>query len=260
MTFRHGQRLSSLLTVLLLSGVPLLTFSVTGLPSLAELAAVLRVSSETAEGTTQTGMQRLVLGTQGLNLSFLKLNETVQKVWLDNPSRVVIDFDGCLAGGGLGGSAAVNGSAPCGGASVIRLRQLPQAIDFPKGIFAEGNSTQLTVITTSGSGRKVYQFQLVLSGGQPPYSMVEILPSPAPAPAQLTSISQEYQQTVLRQLSKGLAIAESKQLVDRSSVAYQQVVATIALMQSGKPFAEALKQTGVPNALVDRLRAFASAP
>lgn len=225
----------------------------------AETAAVYRVSSETAEGTTQTTLQRLILGTQGLNLSFLKLNETVQKVWLDNPSRVVIDFDGCLSGGGLGGSPS-GGSTGCNGASLIRLRQLPQAIDFPKGLFADGSTTQLTVITTSGSGRKVYQFQLVLAGGQPPYSLVEIIPSPPPAPAQLVSISQEYQQTVLRQLSKGLAIAESKQLVDRTSTAYQQVVATIALMQGGKPFVEATKQTGVPNALIDRLRSFGSAP
>ena len=260
MTLRHGQRwLSSFSLLALLSVASLATLSATALPSLAEQAAVLRVSSETAEGTTQAGLQRLILGTQGLNLSFLKLNETVQKVWLDNPSRVVIDFDGCLAGGGLGGSQT-GGATACGGAAVIRLRQLPQAIDFPKGIFAEGNSTQLTVITTSGSGRKVYQFQLVLAGGQPPYSMVEILPSPPPAPAQLVSISQEYQQTVLRQLSKGLAIAESKQLLDQQSSAYQQVVSTLALMQGGKPFADAIKQTGVPHALVDRLRSLGSAP
>ena len=260
MSLRPGQRwLSAFFLLALLSGVPLLTLSLTALPSAAEKAAVLRVSSETAEGTTQTGMLRLVLGTQGLNLSFLKLNETVQKVWLDNPGRVVIDFDGCLTGGGLGGGSS-SGSASCGGAAIMRLRQLPQAIDFPKGMFPDGGSTQLTVITTSGSTRKVYQFQLVLAGGQPPYSLVEIIPSAPPAPAQLTSISQEYQQTVLRQLSQGLAVAESKNLLDKQSTAYQQVVATIALMQSGKPFAEALKQTGVPHALVDRLRAFSSAP
>jgi len=245
--------------VTLLVGLSALSVVSTASPALAEKAAVLRVSSQTAEGTTQTGMQRLVLGTQGLNLSFLRLNESVQKVWLDNPSRVVIDFDGCLAGGGLGGGDNSRTSA-CGGASIIRLRQLPQAIDFPKGIFADGNSTQLTVITTASGTRKVYQFQLVLAGGMPPYSMVEIVPSPSPAPAQLVSISQEYQQTVLRQLSNGLAIAEAKNQLDTTSVAYQQLTATIALMQSGKPFAEAVQQTGVPNALVNRLRSYGNAP
>jgi len=254
MSVRYGRRSPVWFSLILLlsSGLAL-----TAVPVRAEVAAVLRVSSETAEGTTQAGMQRLVLGTQGLNLSFLKTGESVQKVWLDNPSRVVIDFDGCLAGGP--GGTPGGSSTGCNGAALIRLRQLPQPIDFPKGIFADGNTTQLTVITTSGSTRKVYQFQLVLAGGQPPYSMVEIIPSPPPAPAQLTSISQEYQQTVLRQLSKGLAYAEAKQLVDRSSGAYQQLTATIALMQGGKPFAEAIKQTGVPNALVDRLRAYGSA-
>ena len=229
-----------------------------GAPTLAQ--AVQNVSSDTAQGTTQTGPQRIQLGYQGVNLSFLKTGETIKKVWLDDPTQVVIDFDGCLAGqldtSGSGGGVS---GADCGGAAIIHLRQLPARLNFPKGLFAGGN-TSLSVVTQNGSERKLYQFQLVLAGGSPPYRTVDVLPSPAPAPAQLTSISQEYQQTVLRQLSKGLAVAESKQLVDRSSVAYQQVVATIALMQSGKPFAEALKQTGVPNALVDRLRAFASAP
>ncbi len=223
----------------------------------AETAAVLKIASETAQGTTQSGQQRIVLGLQGVNLSFLATNETIQKVWLDNPSRVVIDFDGCLSAPGQSGQ--ISGGSGCSGASIVRLRQLPERIDFPKGFFADSNTSQLTVITTGGSSRKIYQFLLVLSGGMPPYSTIEIIPSSPPAPAQLTSISQEYQQTVLRQLSKGLAIAESKQLVDRSSGAYQQIVATIALMQGGKPFAEAMQQTGVPHALVDRLRAYGSA-
>lgn len=223
----------------------------------AETAAVLKISAETAQGTTQSGQQRLVLGLQGVNLSFLNTNETIQKVWLDNPSRVVIDFDGCLSTSGQSGGGSGSG---CSGASIVRLRQLPERIDFPKGFFADSSTSQLTVVTTGGASRKIYQFQLVLSGGMPPYSTIEIIPSPPPAPAQLTSISQEYQQTVLRQLSKGLAIAESKQMLDKQSSAYQQVVATIALMQGGKPFAEALKQTGVPTALVDRLRGFGSAP
>lgn len=245
--------------VTLLVGLSVLPVVVTASPSLAQTAAVLRVSSQTAEGTTQAGMQRLVLGTQGLNLSFLRLNESVQKVWLDNPSRVVIDFDGCLSGGGLGGGDNNRASA-CSGASIIRLRQLPQAIDFPKGIFAGGNSTQLTVITTASGVRKVYLFQLVLAGGIPPYGMVEIVPSAPPAPAQLVSISQEYQQKVLSQLSQGLAIAETRNQIDKTSLAYQQLTTTIALMQSGKPFAEAVQQTGVPSALVNRLRGYGNTP
>lgn len=249
--------------------VPLLTalalgLSASRLPAAPLLAqAVQNVSSDTAQGTTQTGPQRVQLGYQGVNLSFLKTGETIKKVWLDDPTQVVIDFDGCLAsqldaagGGGGGGTASGN---ECNGAAIIHLRQLPAPLNFPKGLFAGGN-TSLSVVTQNGSERKLYQFQLVLAGGNPPYRTVEVLPSPAPAPAQLVSVSQEYQQTVLRQLSKGLAIAESRQMVDKQSAAYQQVVATVALMQGGKPLAEAMKQTGVPLRLVDRLRGLGSAP
>ena len=119
----------------------------------AETAAILKVSAETAQGTTQGGQQRLVLGLQGVNLSFLSTNETIQKVWLDNPSRVVIDFDGCLAASGQSG----RGSS-CNGASIVRLRQLPERIDFPKGFFTDSQTSQLTVVTTVGQTAKSINF------------------------------------------------------------------------------------------------------
>ncbi len=255
MTHNREQRLQLLPMLRGIVLLPLVGLAIGGAsPAIAE-TAIQNVGAETARGTTETSRQLIVLGYQGVNLNFSRTGETIKKVWLDDPTQVVIDFDGCLDSG-MSGSGA-NGN-DCGGATIIHLRQLPGKIDFPAGYFAGGTTTQLTVITQSATERKIYQFKLALRGGTPPYSTIDIIPAPPPAPAQLTSISQEYQQTVLRQLSKGLAIAESKQLVDRSSSAYQQVVATIALMQGGKPFAEAIKQTGVPNALVDRLRAYGS--
>lgn len=40
----------------------------------------------------------LLASGSGVNLSFLSSEQTVTKVWLDNPSFVVIDSDGCLSG------------------------------------------------------------------------------------------------------------------------------------------------------------------
>ncbi len=221
-----------------------LAFFAPPLAAHAEKAAKLSVTTQQAQGTAETGMQRIVLGMQGVNLSFVPTGETIQKVWLDNPTRVLVDFDGCLA-------VAGQSDSNCNGASIIRLRQLPQAIAFPDGLFPGGN-IQMTVITST---RSIYQFTLVLAQVST-YGLIEIIPSAPIASAQMVSVSAEYQQTVLRQLSRGLAHAEAKKLIDTNSPAYSQVKQTITLMQNGTPFAAATKQTNVPSKLIERLRGY----
>lgn len=235
---------------------PLLLLPVFPIPVQAEQAAIQKVSSNQAQGTTQTGVQKVVLGMHSVNISFIPTGEVIQKVWLDNPSQIVIDFDGCLpsaANQNQGSSCSENS-----GATIIRLRQLPKPINFPAGYFSNTRTVNLTVVATDGSARKLYQFQLVLGGGNPPYSTIEVIPAPAPAPAQLESISAEYQRTILTQLSRGLAHAEANGMIDRSSGAYSQMQQTIALMQSGTNFEQAVAQSGVPRKLVDRLRMYGS--
>jgi hypothetical protein len=231
-----------------------------GLPMQRALAqtAVISVSAQTAQGTQDTGVHEIILGsTQGVNLSFIRTGETITKVWLDDPTRVVIDFDGCLNAAGSGSSGTGTG---CNGASFVHIRQLPSPIDFPQELVTgDGGSTLLTMVTSGSSGVKVYQFRLIIRQGKPPYSLIEVTAAPPATPAQLVNISQEYQQTVLRQLSAGLATAEAQGLVDKTSPTYAQVIQCIALMNSGTPFATALSQSGVPRALIDRLRSFAPA-
>lgn len=226
-------------------------------PAAASPRAVLSLSTQTAQGTWESGVQRLILGsTQSTLIDFSETGETVQKVWLDNPSQVVVDFDGCLSGGGF--TPSTSGSCNGNGAKIVRLRQLNRAIGFPPfALTGTGSTTQLTVITSRGGDRTVYQFQLLLRRGAPPYSLVRLIPAPPLAPAQLVSVSQEYQQTVLRQLSQGFAYAEANQLLDQRNPEYNRLVQCIALMQQGTAFAEAMQRSGVSPKLIDRIRAFA---
>lgn len=231
--------------------------------STAEAASLLKISARTAQGTTETGVQKLVLGSgQGINLSFLPVRETIQKVWLDDLRNVAIEFDGCLTSNAIEPSESSQGrTSACSGdsgAAIIHVRQLPKSINFPVLTSTRSNLVQLTVITAGSEGRKIYQFQLALGGTNPPYSTIEIVPDALPAPAQLGSVSAEYQAAVLSQLSRGLAYAESKKLVDRASAAYAQLQACIALMQQGTPFAKATELSGVPPKLVDAIRGYAA--
>jgi hypothetical protein len=108
---------------------------------------------------------------QSLNISFIKTGETIKKVWLGNPSKVVMDYDSPLCRDGAKDSNC--------GATVINLRQLAQPIDLEMNLpsAARGNLTSLTVITTGAGGeRNLYQFQLVLNEPTPAYSILEVVP------------------------------------------------------------------------------------
>lgn len=210
--------------------------------------AVLRISTQQAQGTPDTEPQVVKLGTQnGVNLSFIKTGELIQKVWLDNPIQILMDFDACLPGGN-------GGEGGCTGATIVHLRSLVSPLEFPKGIFSDPRITSLTIVTNKSGTRTIYQFRLSLVSGKSPYPLVEIFPSPPISTAQLTNLTVQYNQTVTSQLSKGLATAEAKGMIDRSSPSYEQAKRLIALLGQGTPFGTALVQTGIPSAVVDRLR------
>ena len=108
---------------------------------------------------------------QSLNISFIKTGEVIKKVWLGNPSKVVMDYDSPLCKDGANDSNC--------GATVINLRQLAQPLDLDMNLpaSARGNRTSLTVITTGAGGlRNLYQFQLVLNVPTPAYSILEVVP------------------------------------------------------------------------------------
>jgi hypothetical protein len=108
---------------------------------------------------------------QSLNISFIKTGETIKKVWLGNPSKLVMDYDSPLCKEGANNSNC--------GATVINIRQLAQPIPLEMNLPtpAKGNTTSLSVITTNSSGlRNLYQFQLFLNAPSPAYSILEVVP------------------------------------------------------------------------------------
>lgn len=222
----------------------------------AAQSAVHSVGAQTVQGNYDTGVYQVVLGsTQGVNISFLKSGEVIQRVWIDDPSQIVVDFDGCLAPSAEGGGAG-GGCGAANGARFIHVRQLRSAIELPEEMSTgEGGYSLMTILTSSD---KVYQIQLVLGSGRPPHSLVEIIPAPPPAPAQMVSLSQQYNQEILAQLSRGLAVAEAQGLIDTTSAAYGYVKDMIARMQSGTSFADAQTQSNTPNSLIARLRSLGS--
>lgn len=203
--------------------------------------AVHAVSGQTVQGTYNTGVYEVTLGdTQGVLVNFGRANEVISWVILSDPSRVVLQFNGA------------NNQAS--GSTAVYIRQLAQPLGFDANqVQGDGNSSYFLVQTQSGA---FYQFNLKFATGAPPYALVDIIPAPAPAPTQIVQVSQQYQQAVLGQLSRGLAYAEANGLVDTATPAYQNVRQLIALMQSGTPFDQALIQSNTQRDLVSQLRAW----
>jgi hypothetical protein len=95
-------------------------------------------------------------------LNFRVVNEKVQRVWLDDPSQVTVDFDdvNCRSQ-----------EQPCA-AQVIHLRRIKRLKfdDLPTT-----SSTSLTVVTDKG----IHQFQLSFPmSGKPTSTIVNIAPDP----------------------------------------------------------------------------------
>jgi hypothetical protein len=88
----------------------------------------------------------------GVTLSWLGTTEKIKKVWLDNPSFVVLDADGCLEG--LSNSCSGKGK-------VLHLRRI-ERLNLPK--VPPTNHSLLTVITERSNGSTgLYLFKIVPS-------------------------------------------------------------------------------------------------
>jgi hypothetical protein len=102
----------------------------------------------------------------GMTLNFRAVNEKVQRVWLDDPSQVTVDFDdvGCRSQ-----------EQPCA-ALVVHLRRIKRLKfdDLPTT-----STTALTVVTD----KSIHQFQLSFpTSGKPQTTVVTIKSEAAPKP------------------------------------------------------------------------------
>jgi len=214
---------------------------------------VRRISiSEATGGQGHPAVIELAPG-MGVNISFLVTGETIEKVWLDNPSFVTLDADGCLAGLGTAQEAQ-----NCSGASVLHLRRI-NPLQFPN--LPQTNSSLLTAIT---SANRVYLFRVV-KATQPKYYTVEIVPPSrtrmgavssqrvAQRPASRAQLSARASNYDWANLNRGLEVAVASRFVSTSQPLYGRIQKFLALTKAGKPIELAAQQSGISMNLVKRL-------
>ncbi len=161
----------------------------------------------------------------GVTLSFLSSNQVITKAWLDNPSFVVVDGDGCLQG--LPGGANCSGQ----GAKVLHLKRIN---DLKIPGLPSTNTSLLTVITSGPGGGGIYIFK-VNKSSNPGELVYEIIP-PTPSP------QQQVVSPLIRQLEKGIKKASQPENIDDWKTIMPQVRRVFISLKQGLSLNQSLNK------------------
>lgn len=218
----------------------------------AETLSVRSVFASRAEGSNgQPPVSIEVWPGYGTNLNLIPTGETIKKAWIDDPSRVAVDFDTDLCSG----TSSQDGGGKCsGGATVVHLRQI-QGLKFP-GLTTAPN-TLLTLVTEGAGGRRLYQFQVVPASGKPEYHTLTIMPDSRGTPfIELAS----SRRATLEDVQRGLELATAGELVRRGEPLWGKVQNFIARVRNGDSIPGAAQSAGVSMSLVSKLAEQGSQP
>ncbi|NET39828.1 MAG: hypothetical protein F6K19_49050, partial [Cyanothece sp. SIO1E1] len=110
----------------------------------------------------------------GVNINFLATGETIIRAWIDDPAKIVLDFDEPLC------SDLVTEDCQGGNPSIIRLRRVT-GLNFSN--LPSAPSTLLTVVTEAPAGlRRLYNFRVETGVGTPEYHTITMMPDAAGRP------------------------------------------------------------------------------
>ncbi len=216
------------------------------IPQVAYAAPVQSIFASRAEGKNGQPLATITLWPgYGTNLNLIPTGEVIKKAWLDDPSRIAIDFDGCLARSGEGQGAAAGDNC---GTTVIHLRQIT-GVTFPGLTSSENATTLLTLIAEGSGGKKLYQFRVEMGKGAPQYNTLTVYPDSQGTPY----IDVGLRKATVEDISKGLSLAEAQKLISRRDAAWSKVQNFLAQVRSGESVGSSLQRSGANMAIITKL-------
>lgn len=181
----------------------------------------------------------------GVSISFYKTGETIKRVWIDDPSQILLDSDGCLQG--------INEDCETSGARLLHLRRINRLNirGLPK-VWA----THLTIITESPRGRKSYHFKVAPASNKPQYSQIAIVPDFKP---QRQKPIRKTPRINTANISRGINRAVRDGLVSKNDELYKRVKKLIYTINNGESDLQtAASKAGVSMQLIRRLQELGS--
>lgn len=218
------------------------------LPIQANASIVHTIKSEQASGRNATKQTIKVWNGHGVSISFYDSGEVIKKIWLDDPSKFIVDVDGCLQGMKDCGDSVGAGLIHLRKINIVTIRGLPQASSY---------GAHLTVVTQSNTGKKVYHFSIVPGTGTPQYSRIEIIDSqpkvaavPQPAAAKpVNYIAIDDSQYI----AKGMEIAVSNKWLATNSPLWNRLNKVVLLRSQGQDLRLAAMNAKVSMKLINKL-------
>ena len=196
------------------------------------------ISRSVASGATAQTVRLEVGRGRGLNLSFIEVGETIERVWLDDPSRFVLDTDGC--------SIVANDCEPGDPMpTILHLKQI-EPLDFPGVPEASPKTgTLLTVVTRDErSQRRIYTFEVVPGQGRVDYNTVALTADPLPLALDLE----------LDRIRRGRERAAVARQIDRADDLWQRIERVLTLIEEdGLSMEAAATEARVTLPLLERL-------
>ncbi|WP_176428956.1 hypothetical protein [Nodularia sp. NIES-3585] len=176
----------------------------------------------------------------GVSISFYEVGETIKRVWLDDPSQILVDTDGCLVG--------INQNCQNPGAGLIHLRRIKR-VNIPG--LPQTWGTHLTIITqTSGNQRQSYHFRVVPADGNPKYSQVAIINDPPP-PRRLQPLRATFNTAL--EVRAGVTVALRNQWINPSDSLHQRITNFVGYLTQGDEIQVAADKAVVSMQLVNKL-------
>ncbi|MGK7874468.1 MAG: hypothetical protein AB4426_14520 [Xenococcaceae cyanobacterium] len=214
-------------------------------PALA--SSVINIPTSHAQGSRGSIPTLTVWPGMGLSLNFSGTEERIVKAWLDDPSRLTLDFDVPLCSG--------QGNERCGsGATVIHLRRI-HSLNFAH--LPVTPTTLLTVVTQGQKERKVYYFNLGYGSGKAKYIAVNINTDPRPALQQRQRL-QEAVRARANRIERGLQIARQRNTSQKNKLVFNRVEILLAHVRGGISFPEAIRRVNIAPSVLDQLESLAT--
>ncbi len=216
-------------------GISLIPFTADATTPIIRSFKQSEVSGDT--GTLQTIN---VWNGHGVSISFYQTGEIIKRAWIDDPSQILIDTDGCLQG--------IDSSCENPGAGLIHLRRINR-IEIPG--LPQTWGTHLTIITeTTGNQRQSYHFRVIPADGNPKYSQVAIINNP-PTPRRLQSLRVTFNQA--QEVRAGVRVALTNQWINSSDPLHQRITSFVGYLTQGDEIQVAADKAVVSMELVNKL-------
>lgn len=182
----------------------------------------------------------------GVSITYFQSGQTIETVWLDNKSRILLSSDGCLAG--------LNPKCTKSSATILHLSRLASSLFAHKS-----NHSAMTVVTIDSQGKR-YTYRYDLQVVDRPVmgdalTLVEYV-SPPPIPVQPVKRIARTAIVSPSTLAKKLRAASERAQQDGKLFDSKLIARTdrlIELIQQGFPPAVAAREAGVSPAYVNAL-------